>query len=85
MMPMYLVAELCRHLPALEAGELLNAVTAASVPHTTRYARDTLYFQLNTLIHANTPAPLPPGPKEKDPEQAAAWYAAQGIKVVKAS
>lgn len=84
-MPIYLLAELCVHLPALEAGELLNAATSASVPHTTQYARDSFYFQMDSLMHANDPPPATQERKERDPAKAAEYFRSIGVKVVESA
>ena len=83
-MPLYQLAILTEHLPALEASEMRAAMTAASAPHMKDGNRRTLYRQLDSLARPLEPREEPQ-PIEKiahDPEAAAAWFADMGVKVV---
>lgn len=79
---------LADYFPALEAERVQCAVVAASAPHLKQEAYRALRAQLNAATHVLAPPAEPEAPREHieiDREKAAAWFAEQGVRVVKSS
>lgn len=85
--PLFLLEELCRYLPALEASATLNAATAASVPHLKKDDRRIVLADLRAVAREMEPPAPAPEPMEKielDKEKARQWFESQGVRVVSA-
>lgn len=80
--PRYLLAELIDYLPALEAEEQQLRVAAATAPHLRDHDRRAMMRRLERQTSALRPAPAPMQIIEEDPEKAAEWFRAMGVKVV---
>jgi hypothetical protein len=71
------------YLPALEAGEQLDAISAAVAPHLKQHDYRALVRRLGVQASALDPS-TPREPMEKishDPAAAAEWFASQGVRV----
>jgi hypothetical protein len=86
-MPTYLVEVLLENLPPIEAYELNNAITAASLPHTEESERrsvlkrlEHLANQLDAKVIASDPE-LEPAPMAHDPEKALEYFRQMGVKL----
>lgn len=77
---------LIEQLPPIEAGELLAATQAAAAPHTKPEDYRAFVRSLRREIRRALPVPEPPKVEliEHNPEKAAAWLEARGIRVVRA-
>jgi hypothetical protein len=76
---------LCAYLPALEAERQLDRVRAASAPHYKADDQRGMIRALQAQARALYPQAEPDPPTEPivhDPEQATAWFEAQGIRTV---
>lgn len=85
-MPAYQLDILIRYLPALEAHELRDLITATTAPHIKPYAYSTLVRSLARMEAALDPPPPPEPPRtyvEIDRAKAAEWFREQGVHVVR--
>ena len=85
-MPIWELDILLGSLSALEAEKQQHLCDAVSLPHIGKKERDTYLRRLDNLTSALTPPPppSPPAPQEPlehNPEKAAEWFKAKGIKV----
>ncbi len=83
-MPLYLLEPLMRYLPAIQASEQRQAITAATAPHTKRSDYGSLMRQLGRIAGALDPPPPEP-PREYaeiDRAKAAEWFMQQGVRIV---
>ena len=84
-MPIYQLEPLIQYLPALDASEQRQAITAATAPHTKRSDYQRLMRSLGRIAGALDPPPIPDPPhehREIDREKARAWFEQQGVRVV---
>lgn len=83
-LPMWQLAMLQWHLPALAAQEQLERAEAAVLPHV-KEGRDRARYMINLRRIATAAYPPPerrrPEVVEQDPEKAREWFARRGIKV----
>lgn len=81
-LPRWQVQLLIRELPALDALENTATIEAVLAPYLKDHDRRALLRRLDRRMRSlRAPEPAPELPTDHDPEQAAAWFAAQGIKV----
>lgn len=80
-MPRWQLTILMSEQQRVEAQRTRTLITAASAPHMREQARRDLLRSIDR--HAAPPAPPPtPMTKERyDPDAAAAWFAARGVRV----
>ncbi len=83
--PAYLLRILAAEAGRIEAGRQLSAVAATLAPHWREGDRRGYLRELELRAAPSRP-PVATMPKERiDPEAAAAWFAARGVRVVKAN
>lgn len=86
--PLWLLEVMIKYLPALEADAQRSAVVAATAPHYKRDSYRSLLGTLDRAARALDPPRVPVEPMEKiadDPEAAAEWFEAQGLRVVRSA
>lgn len=82
--PLWAIEALTGELEAIEAEDLRRAATAAVAPHLKDGDRRALFAQLRAATEPQGIIPRAPTPiVAHDPEAAAAYFAAQGVRVVR--
>ena len=79
-LPAYLLELLVEYLPALDAREMQSAAAVALLPHMADEDRTDLLEDLNAQAALLTPAPAEMPIIAHDPEAAARYFEAMGIK-----
>lgn len=85
--PQYLIDILLAEAPGIEAQRLNDAITAAGSPHLRpRDRRELLGSLQRTMKRGLVRLPAAPkDPSQRDPEEAARWFAERGARVTRAS